>query len=218
MVPVPKSVKKWSFFEATDHVLSSLSGSPDKGSNVFVRAELEREQRPTRVFFWLQQAKGSRTVVMSNNDLNFDELEYDPTAFDDINPNELDADELEAELAREEAALLGEKANDTDNKSDVPEPVETNTSATPATESQDQTHEKTSRKEPSHTPTQASTAKETPNNGNSSNTSVNNPGYQRNNRRNNHRPMTAPHMMGNVMNYSGMGGSGMMTPPMMGMG
>lgn len=152
---------------------------------------------------------------MSNNDLNFDELEYDPTAFDDINPNELDADELEAELAREEAALLGEQANVTDNKSDVPQPVEKDTSATPTTESPDQTHEKPSRKEPSDTPTQAPTAKETPNNGN---TFVNNPGYHRNNRRNNHRPMNAPHMMGNVMNYPVMGGGGMMTPPMMGMG
>jgi hypothetical protein len=155
---------------------------------------------------------------MSNNDLNFDELEYDPTAFDDINPNELDADELEAELAREEAALLGELANATDSKSDVPPPVEANTSATSTTELQDQTYEKPSKKEPSDTSIQAPTAKREANNGSSSNTSISHPGYPRNNRRNNNRPMNAPHMMGNVMNYPVMGGGGMMTPPMMGMG
>jgi hypothetical protein len=52
LVPVPKSVKKWTFFETIDHVFSSLSGSPDKGSNVFVSAELKAEQRANqRVFF-----------------------------------------------------------------------------------------------------------------------------------------------------------------------
>ncbi|KAI8574935.1 hypothetical protein K450DRAFT_264068 [Umbelopsis ramanniana AG] len=155
---------------------------------------------------------------MSNNDLNFDELEYDPTAFDDINPNELDADELEAELAREEAALLGEQANATEDKSDVPPAVEADASVTATTELEEQTYEKPSKKEPSNTSTQAQTAKEAANNDSTSNTYVSNPGYHRNNRRNNHRPMNAPHAMGHVMNYPVMGGGGMMTPPMMGMG
>jgi hypothetical protein len=136
-------------------------------------------------------------------------------------PNDLDTEELEAELALEEAALLADQDKATHNV-DTPAVTSAATGENTVTTKDKDLDSKATEKtgegaagEGSFTP---SSNKEENNKGNRTDGGNWAQGQQhRPNRRNNYRPMNAPHMMGNPMAFPQVAGSPVMAP-MMGMG